>query len=141
MDVPSNCVESGSCFEQKFLPVIVTGGWRVAVLRQCAGVMPGDIRRVERHNETDEVFILTLGRADLIILEEKGNTHRPYVIHMEPNVAYNVKRSVWHHVNLSADGHIFLFEKADTSTGNSDYMMLDPGIQDRIRSGLSLLQS
>ena len=135
MKISSDLVETGSCFEQKFQPVIQTGEWRIAVLRQCAKVMPGDIQRVERHNETDEVFILTLGKADLIIIEESGNNKIPYVIPIQLNVAYNIKKSVWHHVNLSEDGHIFLFEKANTSTENSDYMMLDPEIQEEIRAG------
>src|SRR4030042_4853290 len=137
MKISSDLVETGSCFEQKFQPVIQTGEWRVAVLRQCAKVMPGDIQRIERHNETDEVFILTIGKADLIIVEEAGNKQHPHVIPMQLNVAYNIKKSVWHHVNLSEDGHIFLFEKANTSTENSDYKMLDPEIQEEIRAKLS----
>ncbi|MBN1415008.1 MAG: hypothetical protein JW973_07915 [Bacteroidales bacterium] len=141
MKISSALVETGSCFEQKFQPVIQTSGWRVAVLRQCANVMPGDIQRVERHNETDEVFILTLGKADLIIIEEKGNTFIPHVIPMKQNVAYNIKKSVWHHVNLSEDAHIFLFEKADTSTENSDYMTLSPEVQEAIMRMIKDLRS
>jgi hypothetical protein len=93
---------------------------------------------VERHNKTEEVFILTVGKADLIIIEEKDGRQIPHVIHMGLNVAYNVKQSVWHHVVLSADAHIFLFEKADTSRENSDYMTLDSDTQDKIREKISL---
>ena len=134
----SDLVETGSCFEQKFMPVITTGEWRVAVLRQCGKVYPHCIQQVERHNETDEVFILTVGKADMIIVEEKNGQLIPFVNPMELNVAYNVKRSVWHHVVLSEDAHIFLFEKADTTTENSDYMTLDDGIQDKIREKISI---
>jgi hypothetical protein len=133
MQIPSELVESGSCFEQKFQPIIQTGEWQVAVLRQCGKVYPHFIQAVERHNRTDEVFILTAGKADLIIIEEKDDQLIPHVLPMGLNVAYNVKKAVWHHVLLSADAHIFLFEKADTSTDNSDYMTLDPGIQEEIR--------
>jgi hypothetical protein len=56
---------------------------------------------------------------------------------MQLNVAYNIKKSVWHHVNLSEDGHIFLFEKANTSTENSDYLTLDPEVQEEIKARLS----
>jgi ureidoglycolate hydrolase len=134
----SDLVETGSCFEQKFMPVITIGEWRVAVLRQCGKVYPQCIQQVERHNETDEVFILTVGKADLIIVAEKNGQFIPFVNPMELNVAYNVKRSVWHHVVLSEDAHIFLFEKADTTTENSDYMTLDAGIQDEIRGQISV---
>jgi ureidoglycolate hydrolase len=138
MILSTDLVETGSCFEQMFKPVIVTGEWRVAVLRQCDKVYPHCIQEVERHNETDEVFILTVGKADLIIVEEKDGRQIPHVIPMGLNVAYNVKQSVWHHAVLSADAHIFLFEKADTSRENSDYMTLDPGIQDKIREKISI---
>ena len=111
MKLSSDLVETGSCFEQMFKPVIVTGEWRVAVLRQCDKVYPHCIQEVERHNETDEVFILTMGKADLIIVEEKDGQAIPHVIPMGLNVAYNVKQSVWHHAVLSEDAHIFLFEK------------------------------
>jgi ureidoglycolate hydrolase len=136
--ISAGLVEIGRCFEQQFKPVIVTGEWRVAVLRQCGKVYPHCIQEVERHNETDEVFILTVGKADLILLEERDGQQIPHVIAMELNVAYNVKQSVWHHVVLSADAHIFLFEKADTSTENSDYRTLDAGIQDQIRGKISI---
>jgi ureidoglycolate hydrolase len=139
MKISSDLLESASCFEQKFQPVIQTSGWHVAVLRQCGKVYPHCVQEVERHNKTDEVFILTAGKADLIIIEEKDGQHIPYVFPMGLNVAYNVKQSVWHHVLLSADAHIFLFERADTSTENSDYMTLDSEIQDAIRSKRSEL--
>ena len=138
MIISSDLVETGSCFEQQFKPVIVTGEWRVAVLRQCDKVYPHCIQEVERHNETDEVFILTMGKADLIIVEEKNGQFIPFVNPMELNVAYNVKRSVWHHAVLSADAHIFLFEKADTTRENSDYMTLDAGVQEIIREKISV---
>jgi ureidoglycolate hydrolase len=138
MILSTDLVETGSCFEQMFKPVIVTGEWQVAVLRQCGKVYPHCIQEVERHNETDEVFILTMGKADLIIVDEKDGRQIPHVIPMGLNVAYNVKQSVWHHVVLTADAHIFLFEKANTTRENSDYMTLDSDTQDKIRVKISV---
>jgi ureidoglycolate hydrolase len=125
MIIPSELLETGSCFEQKFQPVMVTGDWQVAVLRQCEKVMPGNIRQIERHNNTEELFVLTLGKAFLIVVEETGEGHRPFVIRMQHNVVYNIKKSVWHHIVISDDAHVLIFEKADTSRENSDYTMLD----------------
>jgi ureidoglycolate hydrolase len=139
MKLSTDLVETGSCFEQMFKPVIVAGEWQVAVLRQCGKVYPHCIQEVERHNKTDEVFILTMGKADLIIVEEKDGRKIPHVIPMGLNVAYNVKQSVWHHVVLSADAHIFLFEKADTSRENSDYMTLEDGVQNEIKEKIRQL--
>jgi len=131
--ISQDLLETGSSFEQLFKPVLKTGEWQIAVLRQCAKVHPENIGQVERHNNTDEVFILTTGEANLIILDEKEGEKIPFVVLMDLNVAYNLKKSVWHHIVLSADAHVFIFEKADTSKENSDYKILDAEVQDKIR--------
>jgi ureidoglycolate hydrolase len=131
--LPPDLVETGSSFEKQFTPVLKTGDWQVAMLRQCDKVRPDNIQQVERHNNTDEVFILTLGKANLIILEDKDTRLNPYVITMQLNIAYNVKKSVWHHIVLSEDAHVIIFEKADTSRENSEYKTLDADIQEVIR--------
>ena len=131
--ISQDLLETGSSFEQLFKPVLITGEWQIAVLRQCEKVKPGNFQQVERHNNTDEVFILTTGEANLIILGEKEGEIIPFVVPMDLNVAYNVKKSVWHHIVLSADAHVFIFEKADTSKENSEYKILDADVQERIR--------
>ena len=131
--LPPDLIETGSSFEQQFTPVLETGDWQVAMLRQCNKVHPDNIQQVERHNNTDEVFILTHGKANLIILEDKDTLLNPHVIAMQLNVVYNVKKSVWHHVVLSEDAHVIIFEKADTSRENSEYKTLDADIREVIR--------
>ena len=62
-------VEPGASFAQTYQPVLDFAGWRVAMLRHCDGVERSAFYRVERHWNTNEVFILTAGQADLIILD------------------------------------------------------------------------
>ncbi len=131
--ISRDLLETGSSFDQQFIPVMRTGDWQIAVLRQCAKVHPENTGQVERHNHTDEIFILTVGKASLIIADEKEDRFIPFVIAMEPNVVYKVKKSVWHHIILSDDAHVFIFEKADTSRENSEYKTLDKDIQEKIR--------
>ena len=70
---------------------------------------------MERHSNTNEVFILTAGQADLIILDGDDAPLAPgHVIPMQQSVAYNVGQSVWHHVLMSPDAHIVLFERSET---------------------------
>jgi hypothetical protein len=57
---------------------------------------------------------------------------------MQCNTAYNVKKSVWHHVVLSQDAHVIIFEKADTSRENSEYQILEPDLQKVIRENIKL---
>ena len=52
---------------------------------------------------------------------------------MEAHVAYNVRRSVWHHVVMSPEAHIVLFERAETSSKNTDYAELSFEIASDLR--------
>jgi uncharacterized protein YjlB len=123
--VPPYLVQIGESFEQKYKPVLDFEGWRLAMLRHSEATDRDRFNRLERHNETHEIFILTEGHADLLI---SGNDTAPAevsVIQMRKNVAYNVLPGVWHHAILSANAHIILFEKANTSRDNSDYHFPD----------------
>lgn len=137
--VPAHLVEEASYFGEGYRPILDFHGWRVAVLRYVDDVKPEALRRVERHRETNEVFILTEGQADLIIFAG-GDTPGDefYVFPMELNVAYNIQDGVWHHSILSEDAHILLFERTNTSAENSDYADLTPEQVKAIRARLSV---
>jgi hypothetical protein len=104
-----------------YKPLIDFGAWRVAILRYIDELIPSEITRLERHNETDEVFVLLEGQA-VLFLGEGGDTVS--VLHplvMEPKKMYNVKRGAWHCAVLSRDASILLVENCDTGTANTDY--------------------
>ena len=46
-----------------FKPLIFFGSWRVAILRYLDDLQPDQIDSMERHTETDEVFVLLRGRG------------------------------------------------------------------------------
>ncbi|WP_119070852.1 hypothetical protein [Aggregatilinea lenta] len=131
---PQHLVNIGSSFEQAYRPVLDFDGWKVAMLRHFDVVAPETLRRVERHWNTNEVFILTAGEADLIVLDGQDQPERVYVIPMQHNVAYNVRQSVWHHVIMSRDAHIVLVERSETGPETTDYAELDPALLDLIRA-------
>jgi ureidoglycolate hydrolase len=123
-NLPANLVEIGLSFEQTYKPVLDFHGWRVAMLRHFEVVAPETFHRVERHWNTNEVFILTAGKADLIVMDGAELPTTPYVFPMELNVAYNIQQSVWHHVVMSPDAHIILVERTETSLATSNYAEL-----------------
>ena len=127
--VPDHLVEVGSFFAQGYQPVLDFAGWRVAMLRYGKEVDPGALHQVERHWNTNEVFILTAGQADLLILDGDEAPLGPgHVIPMVHSVAYNVGQSVWHHVLMSPDAHIVLIERTETGLATSDYAKLAPDV-------------
>lgn len=87
--VPKHLMEIGESFEQKYQPVLDFYGWRVAMLRYMADTDIDNLKRVERHNETNEVFILTMGEADMIVCDNGEKPGRIFVFPMRRNVAYN----------------------------------------------------
>jgi hypothetical protein len=135
--IPLNLVEIGESLEQKFKPVLVFDGWRVAMLRHSEATAKDNFHQVERHNETFEVFILTQGSAELIIFENGDVPEKFHILPMKRNVAYNILPSVWHHIVVSTDAHVVIFEKSDTSRENSNYFQLDKKNQENIKGKLS----
>lgn len=125
-EILARLVETGAYFDEGYRPVLDFHGWRVAMLRAKDDNQPETFYRVERHRETNEVFILTAGQADLIVCDGDGEPGEWFVTAMEHNVAYNIGLGVWHHAVLSPDAHIILFERTDTSFANSDYAELPP---------------
>jgi mannose-6-phosphate isomerase-like protein (cupin superfamily) len=109
-----------------YQPVIDFGVWRVAILNYLDEIHPERIDTVERHNETDEVFVILKGQGILFLGEGGARVEKIHPQVMEPGKVYNVKRSVWHTVVLSRDGSVLIVENRNTSRENSNYSSLDP---------------
>ncbi len=118
-----------------YMPLVDFGGWRVAVLRPEQQPRPPSM---ERHLETDEVFVLTRGEATIIV---GGNGAAPGELAaqgMEIGKIYNVRKRVWHTVSLSEDAAVVIVENRDTVRENSEYADISG---DRLRSTAEKLQS
>lgn len=135
-EFPARLVEIGRSFEQTYKPVLGFGGWKVAMLRHCEDVDVTNFQRIERHQNTNEVFILTAGHTDLIVFDGDDVPSACYVASMEINVAYNVERSVWHQVVMAQDAHIVIFEREETSIETTDYKYLDADTIKNIKASL-----
>lgn len=99
-----------------FQPVHGFESWRVAYLNYQESNTADGMRFIERHNETDEIFILLQGEATLLIGEERAP------VELEKFKTYNVKKGVWHNVLVSRDVKILIVENSDTSEENSEYL-------------------
>jgi len=115
-----------------YQPLIDFGEWRVAILRYLDEIRPDRINTMERHTETDEVFVLLNGRGILIMggNEKEVHTIQPQV--MESEKIYNVKRYAWHTILLSRDASVLLVENRDTDRHNTEYSQLSPACRSSI---------
>ncbi len=103
-----------------YRPLVDFGAWRVAVLRFIDELLPHNIRAMQRHDATDEVFVLLQGRC-ILFLGESGESgvRKIYAEDMHPQAAYNVRRGAWHTHTLSPDGVVLVIENRDTGDANS----------------------
>ncbi|MBR0359944.1 MAG: cupin domain-containing protein [Clostridia bacterium] len=92
------------------------GTWRVAYLNHGKAFVEENFEKVERHNDSDEVFILLQGKATLIIGEELNR------IEMEPHKIYNVPEGVWHHIFTTEGTSVIVVENEDTD--NTDFLYI-----------------
>ncbi len=101
--------------------VVDTGKWTVASLNWAPRFEEANLEYIERHNLTDEVFVLLQGKATLLIGKELQR------VEMEPLKYYNVRAGVWHNIIVSKDARVLIAENSDTSTSNSEYISLATG--------------
>lgn len=115
-----------------YLPLVDFTTWRVAVLNFAEELRPENITRMQRHNETDEVFVLLRGRAVLFVGEGDEQVTEIHAQPLEPHRIYNVKQAVWHHHTLSEDAMVLVVENRDTTYDNSPFCALSTSQQREI---------
>jgi mannose-6-phosphate isomerase-like protein (cupin superfamily) len=67
-----------------YQPLVDYGSWRVAILRYIDELLPQNITNMQRHDETDEVFVLLSGRCILFLGEGDDNITQIYAQVMQP---------------------------------------------------------
>ena len=65
--------------------------WKIAALRYAERFEKNNFYRVERHFETDEVFVLLEGDAYLIVSDNEDIPKVIDVINMEKGKVYNIR--------------------------------------------------
>ena len=111
--------------EPGFKPLVIYEGWRAAILNDDPSKYRRDtMAQFERHDLTDEVFVLLSGHCTLLIGDGKGDDSIGNVtpVPMEPQKLYNVRRGVWHNL-LGEEGMVlFVVENSNTSRQTSDFI-------------------
>lgn len=127
MSIPESLLEIREYTGEGYRPLVDFGAWRVAVLRAIDELLPENLTTLQRHDETDEVFVLLAGRCILFLGEgTKDAVTTIHAVDMQPLRLYNVKRGAWHTHTLSADAAVLIVENADTTDANSPLLPLTP---------------
>lgn len=83
------------------------------------------INCLERHNKTDELFVLTEGACTLIYANETENGLEFSSVQMEPGKVFNIPATLWHNTITQKDTKMILIEDSNTSMENSDIFNLN----------------
>ena len=102
-----------------YKPLVDYDKWRVAVLRFCDDLRPENLRTMQKHNGSDEVFVLLRGEFTLFAGGSGDAPGEVEAVELEPMKIYNVKRGVWHTHTLSKDAAVLIVENRDTCDENS----------------------
>lgn len=89
---------------------------------------------LERHNKTDELFVLLSGRCTLISAEETDGVLKMEALEMEPFKVYNIPQSLWHNTVTQKDTKMILIEDVSTGMENSDILDLTPAQIETLKS-------
>lgn len=77
-------------------------------------------RELERHNATDELFVLLSGSCVLVVKTERDGAAPFACTRMEARAVYSIPRGVWHTTITEADSKLVLIEDSATSPANTD---------------------
>lgn len=78
------------------------------------------IGNLERHNRTDELFVLLNGSCTLVYATEEGSGLNLTTVEMRPYAVYQIPPSLWHNTIMTKEAKLLLIENSDTSMENSD---------------------
>lgn len=86
--------------------------WQVGMIKYADGLEKASLERLEKHESTDELFVLLKGKASLFVGEELKETF------MQQGFVYNVPKGLWHTITISKDANVIVFENAHTETAD-----------------------
>ena len=117
----NNLIEIGEHLGEGYMPLVDYESWRVAILNFSTTLLPENLTQMQRHNETDEVFVLLRGRCILFVGEGRDTVTRIHAEDLQSQRVYNVKKAVWHTHTLSKDAMVLVVENRDTTYDNSPF--------------------
>ena len=124
MEISKGLLEIKEYTGEGYMPVVDYETWRVAILNYCDELLPENITKMQRHDESDEVFVLLKGEFILYIGEGSSEIENIYSQELSPFKMYNVKKGTWHTHTLSKDAMVLIVENKNTDLSNSPEIVL-----------------
>ncbi len=130
--IPESLIEIREHNEPDYMPLVDYQAWRVALMNYTADLLPEKINRMQKHTETDEVFVLLTGRCILFLGEGDERVTKVHAVDMELYKLYNVKKGVWHSHTFNNDARVLIVENCDTVDANSPFVPLSESQREEV---------
>ena len=101
------------------------GSWFIGIKNYKPANDIANLDCLERHNQTDESFILLAGGCVLLTAEDTASGLVYKALPMEPMKVYVIPKGLWHTTVTAKDSKIILVEASATSEKNSDVLKLN----------------
>lgn len=117
--------------EPGYKPIVDFESWRVAILNDIDELEVPNLKTMQKHTLSDEVFVLLKGSLTLFTAGCGDEVGKITATTLEPLKAYNVKKGVWHTHTLTPDSSVLIVENQNTCDDNSPTVYLtDAQIQE-----------
>ncbi len=124
--IDPHLLEISEYTDEGYLPLIRYGAWRVAILNYIDELLPQNIGKMQRHDNTDEIFVLLKGHCLLFVAAGTDRVEKIHAVEMQPLKLYNMKRGTWHTHTLDQAATVLIIENDDTGPANSPEITLTP---------------
>ena len=108
-----------------YQPVVAFESWRVAILNFSEIFIKENIPYLEKHMLTDEVFVLLRGSATLYIADGEEVPESISSIEMALYKTYNIKKGVWHNIEIVPESQVLIVENDNTARDNSRFFEIN----------------
>ncbi len=98
------------------------GDWVIGIKNYKVANDISTLKTLEKHNKTDESFVLLHGSCTLIAYDEK-NEGAEY-LNMAEGTVYTISSGVWHTTIMKPGTKMILIERSGTSMDNSELLDL-----------------
>ena len=132
ISISESLIEISEHNDPDYKPLVDYQTWRVALMNYTADLLPEKINRMQKHVETDEIFVLLARHCILFLGAGDDRVTQVHAVDMEPFKLYNVKRNCWHSHTFSQDAKVLIVENRDTVDANSPFVSLSADLQKEI---------
>lgn len=128
----NDTLEVSSFHGEGYLPLIDFESWRVAELRYIDELEPDRIDNMQKHNETDEVFVVLEGDFVLFLGGDGDEIGEIEAVKLEPLKLYNVKKGTLHTHSLEKNCTCLIIENKNTTDENSPKIKINKEQSEKI---------